>query len=310
MPVNYSGDPDESMKGPKIVWDDGEGNPIKAPIVFRTVRPDDGTGKERDQRPDAVKHMKYAHTLNLPQLKQRPLPRLGRAVIVGGAPSIHSQLENIRKLAADSSNAIFAVNWSHTWLIENGIIPKACVFFEIDSEPDTVLKRAHPDVTYYICSHCHENTFDMLKGYKRVLWHSIPNSPGETECHEELYPTEPMVGGGIGTFTRTLSVALFLGYRHFDIFGCDSSYPDNSKTHADGYETPMDDKKDGFFVYARNDANGDIKRFKTLGYLALQHEEFKEYCLQNHQFFSCRVYPEDCLLGWSHRATYPDQYEE
>lgn len=309
MPVEYYGDPAESLKAPKLYIEDGlDESPIKAPICFQTVRPMGEDGNIRDQRPDAAINMRYAHTLDLPQLIQRPTPVYGRAIIVGGAPSIHQELEHIRQLAADPANAVFAVNWSHTWLIQNGIIPKACVFFEIDSEPDTVLKAAHPDCTYFICSHCNRNSFDMLKDHKRILWHSIPNSPGEQDVYNELYAGQPMVGGGIGTFTRTLSVALFVGFRHFDIFGCDSSFPDDGITHADGYDTPMDSKKDGFYTYARDDKTGEVKRFRTLGYLALQQAEFQEYCKINHQFFSCRIYPEDTLLGWTHRHLHPEQY--
>lgn len=308
MALDYNGSLEESAKAPKLFIDDGEGNSIKAPIVFKTQRPADPvTGEQRDQTLDAANNMRYAATLGLPTLQQRPIPRLGRAIIVGGAPSIKNHLEEIREFSKDPNNWIFAVNWSHTWLIDNGIVPNACVFFEIDSEPDTVLKRAHKDVTYFICCHCSRKTFDDLKDFKRVLWHTYPNSDIEKQVGEEIFPGAPMCGGGIGSFTRTITVALFLGFRHLELFGCDSSFPDEGKTHVDGYETPMDAKTDGFYVYARDDKSGEVRRFKTLGYLALQHEEFKEYCQVNHFVFSCRVYG-DSLLQWSHMRMYPGNY--
>lgn len=308
MPVNYNGSLEEAMAAEKLFINDGQGNPVKAPIVFKVQKPDDGQGGFRDQTFDAAKNMRYAKSLNLPELKQRQLPRYGRAIIVGGAPSIKNQLEEIRALAADENNAVFALNWSHTWLIKNGIIPKGVVFFEIDAEPDTVLENSHPDTTYYICCHCHQKTFDMLAHRKRVLWHTPPNSPAEEEVAKEIFPNVAVCGGGISTFTRTITVALFLGYRHFDLFGCDSSFPDDGDTHVDGYETPMDAEVDGFYVYARDEKAGIVRRFRTLGYLALQHEEFKEYCLANHAAFSLKVHG-DSLLQWSHMRMFPDQYE-
>jgi uncharacterized Rossmann fold enzyme len=308
MPVNYNGDPEDVLKGEKLYIDDGNGPAIKAPILFKTQKPSDANGQLRDQTEDAARNMRYAKSLNLPELRRRQLPRYGRAIIVGGAPSIKDHLDEIRRLSSDPLNAVFAVNWSHTWLIQNGIVPKGCVFFEIDAEPDTVLKNAHKDVTYYICCHCHQKTFDMLEGYNRVLWHTIPNSKIEVTTAEELFPNADLVGGGIGTFTRTMTVALYLGYRHLDLFGCDSSFPDNSTSHVEGYETAMDSQKDGFYVYAKDDSTGDVRRFRTLGYLALQHEEFKEYCLVNHNVFSCRVYG-DGLLQWSHKRMFPSQYD-
>lgn len=294
--------------GLRLVIDDGHGDKVKGPIKFIVQKPSDADGNLRDQTEDAAKHMRYAFSLGLPLLKRRQLPRLGRAIIVGGAPSIKDHLETIRELAADKNNAVFAINWSHTWLINNGIVPRGCVFFEIDAEPDTVLKAAHPETTYFICSHCHPKTFDMLEGHKRVLWLTPPNSEPEKKVMEEFYPDSEQVGGGISTFTRTMSVALFLGFRHIDLFGCDSSFPDAEKSHVEGYETIMDPEKDGMFVYARDDKTGDVRRFKTLGYLALQHEEFKHYCLMSHTTFSLRVHG-DSLLRWTHQRMFPDQYD-
>ena len=292
----------------KLVIQDGEGPDVKLPIVFKVVKPSDKDGNIRDQTNDAADHMRYAATLNLPELVQKTLPRQGKAIIVGGAPSIKDHLEVIREFSKNPYNGVFAINWAHTWLIQNGIVPRATVFFEIDTEPETVLKAAHKDVMYFICSHCDPNTFKQLEGFKRVLWHSIPNSDAEQKVHDELFSNSQFVGGGIGTFTRTLAVAMYVGYRDFELFGCDSSYPDNEKTHVDGYETPMDDKSDGLYVYARHDLTGETRRFRTIGPLALQHEEFKEFCKVNHQYFTLRVHG-DSLLKYTHERLYPDQYE-
>jgi uncharacterized Rossmann fold enzyme len=303
---NYKNVPFEELE--KIYVPDGQGSDVKLPIVFKVVKPSDADGKERDQTNDAANHMRYAATLGLPELVQKTLPRQGKAVIVGGAPSVKNYLEKIREFSKNPFNGIFALNWSHTWLIKNRIIPRATVFFEIDSEPETSLKAAHPDVMYFICSHCHPNTFDQLNGFKRVLWHSIPNSDVEQKVHDEIFSNSAIVGGGIGTFTRTLAVAMYIGYRDFELFGCDSSYPDNDKTHVDGYETLMDDKTDGLYVYARHDVTGEVRRFRTIGPLALQHEEFKEFCKVNHQYFTLRVHG-DSLLRYTHERMYSDQYE-
>lgn len=309
MPVEYNGDADEVLQGKKLFIDDGLGNPLKAKILFKTQKPTLPDGTEWDQTNDAANNMRYAHSLNLPVLVQKMLPNPGRVVIVGGGPSVKNHLEEIRTLASVKENIVFAINWTHTWLIENGIIPNACVFFEIDAEPDTVLKNLHQDCTYYICSHCSTKTFDALKGYKRILWHSPPNSDIERVTGEELFPNSALCGGGIGTFTRTLTVALFLGYRNFELFGCDSSFPDTSESsHVEGYETVMDPNVDGFYVYAEDEGKQEVRRFKTLGYLALQVEEFKDYCLTNHHIFSLRVHGKT-LLRFVHERMFPDQYE-
>ncbi len=292
---------------PISVFDDSGEAPEKGPIRFKMKKPDGPDGIERDQTSDAADHMRYAASLGIPRLEQAPRPRYGRAIIVGGGPSVKGQLEAIRTLSLDKNNRILAINWTHTWLINNGIIPHGSVFFEIDAEPDSVLEAAHPDVTYFICSHCHPKTFDMLEGHKRVLWHSPPNSEFERVVGEEIYQGSPLVGGGISTFTRAMTIALYLGFRDLDLFGIDGSFPDEGKTHVDGYETIMDNKTDGMFVWARSKLTGEVRRFKTLGYLALQVEEFKIYCQTNHQHFTLRVHG-DSLMRYAHQEAYPEQY--
>lgn len=307
--TGYPLDPDTMAKIEKLhIEDDSGEEPLKYPIRFHLQKPNDEFGNIRDQTHDAAKHMRYAHSLGLPELKNEPRPRMGKAIIVGGSPSMKNHLEHIRRLADDPDNTLFAVNWSHTWLIQNGIVPDACVFFEIDAEPEDTLKAAHQDVTYYICSHCHPTTFDELKGFKRVLWHTPPNSPIEKEVGDEIFPGSNLVGGGIGTFTRTLTIALHVGYRNIELFGVDSSFPDNAtSTHVDGYETTAKPDVDGFYIYAKVEDTGEIKRFRSMGYLALQVEEFKEYCKVNHSVFAIRVHG-DGLLRFVHKNSYPDQY--
>jgi uncharacterized Rossmann fold enzyme len=295
-----------------IVVDNGSGTPETIfPVRFHTDKPSDAEGKPRDQTIEAAAHMRYAATLPIPHLEKRQLPRKGTAIIVGGAPSIKKYLEEIRKLSQDKNNEIFAINWTHTWLIQNGIVPNNTVFFEIDAEPDTVLKQAHKDCTYYICCHCHPKTFDDLAEFKRVIWHTPPNSQIEREAADELWPNnEWQVGGGISTFTRTITVALYRGFRDFELFGCDSSYPMNSQSHVEGYETVMKDENDGLDMFAKDERTGEIRKFRTLGYLALQVEEFKLYCQANHGIFTLRVNgDEDSLLKYVHSTMFADQYE-
>lgn len=304
----YSGEVVNADAAEQLNIEDELGNDPKFPIRFKLQKPTDENGNLRDQTGDAADHMRYAASLDLPELKRRDLPRMGKAVIIGGAPSIKDHLEEIRALSLDPDNMLFAVNWSHTWLLNNGIVPNACVFFEIDAEPDSTLKSAHPDVTYYVCSHCHGKTFDELKNFNRVLWHSPPNSEAERVVGKELFPNSCLVGGGVGTMTRTLTIALYVGYRNMELFGVDSSYPDDSKTtHVEGYETPARVDVDSFYVYAKQSVTGVTRRFKTMGPLALQVEEFKEYCRVNHHAFAMRVHG-DGLLRFVHEQTYADQY--
>lgn len=310
MTFSYHSTEVAPTKLPKlIVLEDGQ-PVVNYPIRFETTKPiDHTTGKTRDQTNDAARNMRYAATLGLPEVAMRQAPRMGRAIILGGAPSLKAHLDEVKALAADPDNELFAVNWTYAWLLENGIVPHNCVMFEIDPEPDSVLIKAHPDTTHYICSHCHQKTFDSLANFKRILWHSIPNSEPEVEVAEELFKDSAQCGGGIGTFTRTMTVALYLGFRQMELFGVDGSFPDDAtSTHVDGYETTNDVKTDSFYVYARHEPSNTVRRFKSVGYLALQVAEFQEYCRVNHHAYALRVHG-DGLLKFVHQNTYPDQYK-
>lgn len=292
----------------QCLWIDGKSYPPLKCIVSKPKK----DGIEWDQTEDAGRNMRYAQTLLLTKLPIIP-PHDGRAVIVGGAPSIKARLEEIRELSKDPNNAIFAVNWTHNWLLQNGIVPKAMVFFEIDAEPDDILESVHSDVVYFVCSHCHQKTFDQLLArvprHNVVLWHNIPDCGPTKKAYEELFWMDPQIGGGICTFLRSVATAMALGYRDFECFGVDQSYPDDSvSTHIEGYPTIVTPERDGVDVWVKDDATGDVKKFKSAGYLIFQVEEFKQFCKLNHHLFTMRVNG-DGMLPWVHKHMWPCQYK-
>lgn len=296
----------EKYTGKYIQVEQGGHQSAVYPIQFHCRKPADAvTGEQRDQTGDAAEHMRYAASLNLPTVDMGE-PKEGTAIIVGAAPSVQSRIDQIRALASVPGNAVFALNWTHTWLLKNGIVPNGCVMFEIDAEPKEILEDAHPDVDYYICSHCHQTTFDSLEEQKRILWHSLPNSEAESVVHDEFFKDKTMLGGGVSTFTRTMSLALTLGYRKMELFGVDSSFPDDSSSHIIGYPTTVT-TDDAFFVWAKDETTNEVRRFKTVGYLAYQVDEFKRYCQAYHGLFSLKVHG-DGLLPWVHRQMWAHQY--
>jgi len=294
----------KDIDGRQFLVVDGE---VRPSIQFVISKPKDPvTGEQRLQFEDMANNMRYAHSLNLPQLEIGEFKGDARAILVAGGPSVEGQLEKIRELALVPGNVVFAVNWTHTWLINNGIIPHGLVLFEVDAEPLSLMETLHKDVTYYICSHCNRGTFDALDGYKRILWHINPQDELTTKVREELFSDRPHLGGGSCTFVLTVSLALCLGYRYFDVFGADSSYPDEN-THLSGYPAAVTDKEDRLDVFARNPLTGEVRKFKSVGYLAHQVDEFAKYCVHNHPFFKMRMYG-DGLLQWQHRIMYPGEY--
>lgn len=261
-----------------------------------------------DQVEDAVRHIKHAATLGLPELMFYE-PTQGRCIIVGGAPSAKDHIAEIKALAADPSNAVFALNYTHNWLLENGVVPRGCLLFEIDADPTRILEKPHPDVMYFVCSLCHPGTFSGLEGSHITVWHAATDENKVAAVHEAFGPNAILVTGGATTFLRTIGLAIVLGFRKFDIFGCDSSFPQNAtSTHFEGYPAETKPDVDGFEIEARCDRTGDAKRFRTVGYLCEQAEHFRLFCQANKPAIADMRVHGDGLLRFIHEHDFPQFY--
>ncbi len=255
----------------------------------------------RSQIKEALKHIRLSKARQLPQLYHQA-EKPGKCIIVGAAPSARNYVDEIRAYASDPANAVFAVNETHDWLIqEHGIIPHGAVVFEVSKELIHLFRKPHPDVTYYISSMCHPSQFRALLGNKMVLWH--PYSDVEEHVKAMLGTGAAyMVGGGSTTFLRTIPLAQIIGYRDFEIYGTDCSYEDES--HLKGSS-----EDNGPPLSCIVDLNDKLTEFKSYAYLIRQCDEFKNYCENNHHKFRMRVHG-DGLMPFVHRSLYPSMYQE
>lgn len=240
---------------------------------------------------------------HLPELEEHP----GKCIIVGSAPSVAEHLEQIKALKVGEYDIICSLNGTHGFLNKHGIIPNIHVIFEIDVRDLSIIgSQPNEGTRYYVCSHCPMEVAEALKGQKCVLWHCFNEPPDYQAKIAEYFPGEFMVGGGHATFFRTMNIAVILGYREFEIFGCDSSFGEGS-THLDDYPTPT--CEDAVEVWGYDPRIQGVKKFRTIGSLALQASEFIRFCEVNHAGLSIRVHG-DSLLRYLHESRYPEQYHE
>lgn len=251
----------------------------------------------------ALPRIEYAAALGLRSLIQLQ-PHNGLAVIVGASPSIVEHKKQIKGMQFEEGTAIFSVNGAHHWLVKNGIIPNIHVLFEHDLENSEQALGGSPnsDVTYYICSHCPQNVFDDLAAYKRVVWHCSSPFEDYQEAIHKHFPGQFMVSGGYSTFFRTLTIAMLLGFRQFEIFGCDSSFTETP--YVAGYQQQT--KEETVSVYGVG-PDGEAKKFTTIGGLAFQAAEFAKFCEHHHHELKIKIHG-DGLLNFVHKTRYPEQY--
>lgn len=158
---------------------------------------------------------------------------------------------------------IMTCSGAHKFLLERGITPTWHIDLDPREHKTKMLGEPHKEVEYLMASCCHSSMFDRLEGFNVKLWHIYAN-----ETDKELPRTYPrgdwILTGGNNVGMRCLVMARLLGYRNFNIFGMDCSFPQHGSHHADVhlnpsariYETPYDGKmyycEPVMLDYARN----------------------------------------------------------
>jgi hypothetical protein len=156
----------------------------------------------------------------------------GTCSLVGSGPSIQ---ETYLELTGD----VCAINSSIRFLTDKGIVPKWAMLWDA---ADIVAKFVVPDprITYLVGSRCHPDVFKALEGCPTIVWHA----GGDHNINEMILKNglkEPLVNGGSAGVTRGMYLVSALGYRDLHIFGADSSYSDDGKTHITGSLVPEKD---------------------------------------------------------------------
>lgn len=157
----------------------------------------------------------------------------GTASICGFGPSL---VQTWPLLKGD----VMAVNRSHDWLIERGVVPRWCLLMD-PVEVVSEMVSPHPEVVYMVASRCHPKVFEKLDGFNVVVWHAAGDSMIEeivanhfqapTE-EEALAKIEPTINGGSSGVTRGAVMLVAMGYTDIHIHGADSSFPKDGDTHV------------------------------------------------------------------------------
>lgn len=259
-------------------------------------------------KPKLIERLEYASKLNIPHLPQL-LPCEGTAVIVGSGPSVVGFEKEIKKCSSGELDLLFSLNGAHEWLIGNVRPPNIHVIFESDIEDISISLGGPPNkaVAYYLCSQCDSKLFEQLEGYRRVLWHVFQWHQEYQNIIAQMFRGEFMVTGGWSTFFMSLYIAVILGYRKFELFGVDCSYPEDGSDHIPGYKTA--DVEKPYNIWGVDEATMLARRFRSNGSLALQAYEFYKFCEINQSGLSLRVHG-DSLLQYIHKSKYPEQYRK
>ena len=150
----------------------------------------------------------------------------GTIIFCSGGPSLKDYLPEIKKLRKRKGHYVVCVKSAHDLLIENNVIPYACILLDPRDHVVDFIENPHPKVQYLVASMVHPVTIDKLLKENAQVWgyHAMVGA-GETEVlRQRLGGKTAMLGGGCSTAMRGISVLYTLGFRKFKLYGYDLCY--------------------------------------------------------------------------------------
>jgi uncharacterized Rossmann fold enzyme len=173
---------------------------------------------------DISRNIEHAIGLDYIPFNELIETKSGAVAVVGSGPSLKKTWHKLKNFKGD----IIACNAACQFLLEKGIVPQYMMCFDADKLVLGFFTK-HLDITYLIASRCVPQVFDVLKDCKIVVWHASGDKTIR-ELLEKHEVNEPMVIGGSAAVTRTMILAMPMGYTEIHIYGGDSSFADGD-TH-------------------------------------------------------------------------------
>lgn len=174
----------------------------------------------------------------VPRLRQAPDGiKRGLISICGFGPSL---ADTWREINTQKHNHVMSTSGAHDFLISKGIIPKYHVESDAREHKIEFLRNSHPDVTYFINSHCHPKMFETLKHRKVIMWHGFTDDDAANQIAtlEEIEPGARLICGGTNVGMRAMVVARDLGYKRFELHGMDCSYRGEQQWAGEHFTAP------------------------------------------------------------------------
>lgn len=175
------------------------------------------------------KHIAYAMTLGLPELKPALCSHDGTFVIAGAGPSLANHIEELKE-ERTRGRPICAVKGAHDYLVDQGIEPELFLSIDPRDRRNNVQKESENTI-YLLASRCSPKLFDHLKTRKVMLWHAASSEQENSAFGKNVY----MIGGTSTSGLRAINIGYFMGFRKFVLYGMDScNAPDGITKRVDG----------------------------------------------------------------------------
>lgn len=142
-------------------------------------------------------------------------------VLVGSGPSAIALLPEIRQ-RYERGEEIIAIKGAHDWLLANGIVPRAAIALDPQQSRAKCFKNPRRGILYLCASQMHPDTWEHLRAYQVLVWHSRIEEEQEKRPGWEnafLVPCASTTGNS------AIMLLHLMGRRCFELYGFDSSLP-------------------------------------------------------------------------------------
>ena len=208
--------------------------------------------------------------------------KLGKIAICAGGVSLRDNLDKLREF----DGYIMALNGTGKYLRENGIKPDGIVLLDSADMMLQFIQKPSRKIDYWIASRCSPLVFDKLKGQNVIVWHADNDTYRPEGKH--------YIGGGCSVGTRSICLALSLGFRDIELFGMDMCIrkgQDRAYTQKGG-ENP---KTMNVFC--------GIKEFTCAPYMAEEAKIFRKIMTNYGYLFDMKVHGDGLLATFMKEAT-------
>ena len=179
------------------------------------------------------KAMDECLSLGFPDLGALLKKYQGEIVIIGGGPSVDSELPNIKRLIANGAKSI-VIERMYPWCSEVGITPDFVTALDACEDVVEGFVKIQPDTIHIINNSIQPKAAHLLKDYKTYIYAgNNPHMKVQSLWFNHGYDHVTQINTGGSVALAAFSIALSLGFRKIHIFGMDCKIqPD--KAYADG----------------------------------------------------------------------------
>lgn len=248
-----------------------------------------------------MENIRESAAYEYPILAPQP-PRKGSMIFVAGGPTARDFLPEIKR-RKEAGEYVMTSNNTHDWLVDNGVIPDACLLIDPKEIVKDYVKKVQPDTAYLISSCAHKATWESMRErgarMMKVMLAYGMSDDRDMVLMRQLYPqieAKYYLAGGTMTPLRAMPLAVMLGFKKIEMYGFDSCFaPEPRKLYEGSPEFKAVLAKDaalklyqdsgGRFVYDEPSDGGFYYSYKKPRHESVQDIEYK-----GRYFLSSRIF--------------------